>query len=743
MTLLNSILSVGGLAFTIPLAIHLLFRNRFRTVDWGAMHLLEGVVRINHRRIQVLQMLLLLLRCLVPVLLAFCLARPVLTGFRALPGDAPESLILAIDDSRSMSARHSTGSSRFDSLRLEIESILSDLSRSDEVIMIRSSQIGAAPIVTGRADAIEKIRSIVPNAGRVDLARLVQRALEAATEASQFRRRIVVASDFQTADIGDQTIESLRRVGQPIMAGDQQTQVSLLNAGGDSDLMENLFVASIDIDSPAVVSGRMARLSAQIRNDSDSPKHGLRITWTVDGQPIDSSEIAIDSRSTNTMRINHNFAEPGVREVALSIEVIDAISADNRRAIGVDVIDEVTVLLVDGQPSDQRLKGETDFLAVALSPFAFGEIDRNDAIHSKVVRPAQIGQAMAEVKPNVMVLANVARLEDDSKRLVADFVTTGGSLVLFDGDLVQPDSYNASWKGSLGEWRLPAALGTIVGEPNSKSAKPINIATESQNYSAWVELADDEGSLLESVALFRHRNLSIKSANDLTQATPTMTLLSTNTGFPLVVAADRGRGRIVQFAFPCDDAWSDFPLRAAVVPMMQQLVLDLAGSRKQTTFDLGRPISVSTDELVLSHDPHANASYFVEAPDGTLEPVTPDSSTTPAMLRIHPMQAGVYRFETKATNDDADQLGSTIRIVDVPSVESELQATDPTRLKAVADALGATIYARAADLQSADHTQRYGREIWRWLLALLLLAMIGEIVLQQALSQGSLRVGPT
>ncbi len=101
-----------ALAFTIPLTIHLLFRSRFRTVQWGAMHLLDSVVRVNHRRMQWMQILLLLMRCLLPVLLAFCLARPVLTGFKTLPGDAPQSLILAIDDSRSMSALDSSGQTR-------------------------------------------------------------------------------------------------------------------------------------------------------------------------------------------------------------------------------------------------------------------------------------------------------------------------------------------------------------------------------------------------------------------------------------------------------------------------------------------------------------------------------------------------------------------------------------------------------------------------------------------------------
>ena len=63
MTFLNGLLAFGALAFTVPLAIHLLFRSRFRTLDWGAMHLLDSVVRINRRRIQLLHLLLLYRRC--------------------------------------------------------------------------------------------------------------------------------------------------------------------------------------------------------------------------------------------------------------------------------------------------------------------------------------------------------------------------------------------------------------------------------------------------------------------------------------------------------------------------------------------------------------------------------------------------------------------------------------------------------------------------------------------------------
>jgi hypothetical protein len=54
-------------------------------------------------------------------------------------------------------------------------------------------------------------------------------------------------------------------------------------------------------------------------------------------------------------------------------------------------------------------------------------------------------------------------------------------------------------------------------------------------------------------------------------------------------------------------------------------------------------------------------------------------------------------------------------------------------LASAAESLDANVYTELASLQSDDRTRRFGREIWRWLLLLLLIAMIGELLLQQNL----------
>ncbi|MEI8064530.1 MAG: BatA domain-containing protein, partial [Verrucomicrobiota bacterium] len=84
MSFLNLILLGGAAAASIPLIIHLLHKSRFKVVNWAAMHLLDPRHRTQKRRIQIEHWLLLLVRCLIPVVLALLMARPVLTGLQAL-----------------------------------------------------------------------------------------------------------------------------------------------------------------------------------------------------------------------------------------------------------------------------------------------------------------------------------------------------------------------------------------------------------------------------------------------------------------------------------------------------------------------------------------------------------------------------------------------------------------------------------------------------------------------------------
>src|ERR1017187_8292070 len=85
MPFLTAFMLWGALGAMVPIAIHLFYRSRFRTVPWAAMKFLLTSVEQTSRRLRFQEYALLLLRIAVLVFLAIALARPInLTGFGAL-----------------------------------------------------------------------------------------------------------------------------------------------------------------------------------------------------------------------------------------------------------------------------------------------------------------------------------------------------------------------------------------------------------------------------------------------------------------------------------------------------------------------------------------------------------------------------------------------------------------------------------------------------------------------------------
>jgi len=112
---LNPLMLFGTLAISIPILIHLLNKRKFDHVQWAAMRFLQVSIEQNQRRLQIEDLLLLLLRCAMIALLAIALARPALNSAAVggIFGGSSVNAVIVIDNSYSMGASDGVNS-RFD-----------------------------------------------------------------------------------------------------------------------------------------------------------------------------------------------------------------------------------------------------------------------------------------------------------------------------------------------------------------------------------------------------------------------------------------------------------------------------------------------------------------------------------------------------------------------------------------------------------------------------------------------------
>src|SRR6185369_12499441 len=101
---LNPVMLFGATAVSVPIIIHLLNKRKFDHVQWAAMRFIQASVEQNQRRIELEDIILLILRCLILLFLAFALARPTMQRSTGWIGGASVNAVVVVDNSYSMGA---------------------------------------------------------------------------------------------------------------------------------------------------------------------------------------------------------------------------------------------------------------------------------------------------------------------------------------------------------------------------------------------------------------------------------------------------------------------------------------------------------------------------------------------------------------------------------------------------------------------------------------------------------------
>src|SRR5436190_22312964 len=99
---LHSLLLYGTALGAVPIIIHLLNKRRFRPVTWAAMEFLMNAIQKNARRLQLRDIILMLIRAAAVVCLALALSRPAVSAKGFLGSGMKTGAVILLDNSLSM-----------------------------------------------------------------------------------------------------------------------------------------------------------------------------------------------------------------------------------------------------------------------------------------------------------------------------------------------------------------------------------------------------------------------------------------------------------------------------------------------------------------------------------------------------------------------------------------------------------------------------------------------------------------
>jgi hypothetical protein len=724
LTFLNSIFLAGLAAAVLPIVIHLFSRRRAREIEFSSLEYLREISRQKIRRMRLRQWLLLVLRVLVLAFFAMAMGRPALRGRASVVTRGSSTVAMILDNSYSMSAADPrlTGSipvraetsapggekkagSPIDetgtiyALAKERAGEICDLmGEGDHGSLVLAGKPVSLPFQTPVTDAgllRQEIKRAPLAADRADLPTALSQILPVLQSARTMNKELFIISDFQKADLdawvragseggrtGGDTLSSGRALNIP-----EGIKVYLVPVR-ESD-QENATIERVRLDASAP-EGKAGRIVVTILNQGDD---GItdRIVRALDAggsrQPLADALFSLPAHGRTEVNLDLAALPPdGAVEIQLGT---DPLEWDNHAYLVTHDPGVRKVLLITGSPD------EGHYLQTALDPTGNGEFFR-----VRRADPDGLGDpSVWDV--DVAILSDVGRISEAGMENLKRFRSQGGGVLIGLGDRVEPRYFNTDVLSKLSSCELL----NIVQDEGPGAFRSLRPTVLSHPIFAGFPVGpgDELGS-----ARFRK-------------------LVSCRMGPAARVVAEFGRQvpalieeqGLFFFTSDFEGQWNDFVTSASFPPLLHLMVRNLAahGAEDQRQGLVGARLETLLPEGTVQ------APVTCVDPMGGATPV--EAVPVERMLRLRSPAAmipGVYRF--------VDAAGKNLRsfAVNLDPKEGDLSVAGAS----IESRLFGRTAVRLGNTQPITRellTGRYGRELWRAFLVVVLILLVAESLL--------------
>jgi hypothetical protein len=645
MAFLAPLMLLGSAAVSIPIVLHFFYKARYRPLPWAAMRFLKISIEQTSRRLKFQEWILLALRCLCLILLAFALARPSCTlltsGGR---GDSVDA-ILIFDTSYSMGARDGE-QSRWDRAKSAAQTIIEHLPANSTVQIITNSNLASAvgPQNPSNLDQARKLIDALELTSRSsDVLPGLQEAILALDRGAGLQKEVYFLTDLQRS-AWEQQPEAVKAAVEQLRS---QASLLIVRCGHPERPVRN--VAITELQSPGGIphSGSRLPVTIVIKNTSPEPVKNLTVTLQVDGRTVTQESGSITQilpGQSFPLTLTANLDLPGPRLVTATVQP-DDLPGDNRYQQLIFVRDQLRVLVVDGAPNRRQPEESASyFLRNALLPIPPSEVDRY-FVKVTVVPPEEAAPGLLELC-DICILCNVPASSEDRPGLpglnpdfldkLPRFVREGGGLIIGSGDRIVPERYNRLL-GPEQAGLLPFPLGTVRTTTWEAPFRPAPETTESPGFLARFREEPFRTVTAETEWI---KVIPLREPAE----EPGRILMRLTDGTPWLAAKPLGQGEVIFVGVSLDTSWGNWPARAGSYVPFVQLSLGHLTSQAAT------PSNLIAGEPIFWKPKRWNpGGYDLIFPDDHREKLLPDEPTETGQPSSGTFRktdlAGVYRIE--------------------------------------------------------------------------------------------------
>ena len=668
MVFLNTIFLVGLLAGLVPIAIHLIRREKPPKLLFSTIRFLKKTSKklVLFQHLQ--QILLLILRSAIICLLVFAFARPFFNQSvtRLLDVD-PQSAVVLLDLSMSMQYGDT-----FERAKNEALDILGDMTSGDEVGLIGFSD--RSELVRELDTDIDSVRSAITEIEQAGFGatrympnlRLADQLLEG----SRYENRAVyLISDFQEAGIKDMD------EGWKLSPGVAFTGIDV----GEEE-SSNLVLTDVRSPEQLLEDATEQQILARVRTTGTLYLAQGEVSLSIDGQMVDRVQVDLGEQSEEVVNFTAEFDLEGTHEGEVRISG-DDFSVDNSYFFTVDVLPKIRVLLVNGEASENWFDDEGHWFGLAVSS------TEESPFQLDTIEPATLSAAVLR-QNDVVALLNVGDLSSSQAVAISNYVQNGGALLIAPGDRVNQELFNRQF-GDIS----PAILQNL--DLLSRDDYLV-IADFDRRHPILRPLDTDWSARFQGHwSMLPHEEADVLMQFDNTE--------------PALVERKIGDGSVMLFASAMDLEWNNLPLQGLFLPFVHQTLRHLVQPEtKQRSYQVGDVFSLEpSGEATSVSATDANGDDINFSNDGFVI-----TATTPGLITAE-VDEEVIRYAVNVLPEESNFARTAVATIYDSVINPD---TNPIQSREVQTA------------QLIEELERPQR-LWWWILSLVMLLVIVEAVI--------------
>jgi hypothetical protein len=689
-------IAIGLTALAAPLVVHLLTRPRPVRLPLSTIRFVIELVEQRRARNRLRDWLILALRTLAVAMLALAIARPFIGARGATAVDEPSTdtlRVVLLDISQSMAAEKGSvrvferaraiAARQFDS-RFGLQMNLILAAAAPQSVFDRvSTNVAALRDALTQAQPLPQRLNVQPALNRAG------EMLSGVAAGRATRRELIIVSDFQrsnwaAADFTALPVETIIQL-ESVAPEEPPANLAVLRVGPRG----------------RVEQGREFRLEVEIGNYSTSQRN-VDVELSL-GPSVYHLTGSCPAGVRTTLGTEATLREPGWQVgAARLLAADDALSADDRRPIALEVRRPPSYLLVTRQPAALQATSSY-FLQRALAPFTPREgrpqetVIRGDAAR---LEPEAFSSA------DLIVLGHPGKLPESTIQLLASLVERGRGMLYVASEPIDATNMNLLAKAAGAALQMPvefvppqagqARRNLFISDfnrrepPFSVFADEATAAVATLRFSGGLSSRRREGALLDDVrATFDDQSACL-----------------------VVTAVGSGRLAVLN----ADLGVSNLPVSPVFVPLVGELVGNLLGQDRLS-------------EAVACGEPSAS---FLPATTGAIDDLrieSPQPATDETALgELRAEQIGVLWQMPAAGPPGVYRVLNGEKTVfalatAIPAEESDLSTLAPSLLTERLAGGRNVQYHAAAQNDSEPHD-----ELWTWFAIACVGCLIGEVL---------------